>query len=131
MLAHHNQLLYFAIITNNDSYARFYGSPEGKKSWHSSNENENSKKPSNQPLGLLFTELYIEYSSLQGLISPVISAGRTELQIKSGTAIRFWIACVRTSQLVTSNKSSGAIERNMQSGFPFLKRHLSSHLLQL
>jgi len=30
MLAHHSVPLYFTTITNSDSYARFYGSPEGK-----------------------------------------------------------------------------------------------------
>lgn len=50
------------------------------------NPKQNRKK---NPLGLLFPELHIKYFYLQGFISAVISAGRTELQTKSGTDAGF------------------------------------------
>lgn len=50
------------------------------------NPKQNRKK---KPLGLLFPELHIKHFYLQGFISAVISAGRTELQTKSGTAAGF------------------------------------------
>lgn len=49
MLADHRQLLYFAIITNNDSNTKFYVFPEEKNI-----DMAVMKRKKTKPLGLLF-----------------------------------------------------------------------------